>query len=41
MSMVFGNVMTIMGSSHRIVKMMQYKPKINTTGGLTFDTEDV
>lgn len=38
---VFGNVMTIMGSSDRLVKMMKYKPKINTVGGLKFESEDI
>jgi ABC-type multidrug transport system fused ATPase/permease subunit len=41
LSFVFGNVMTIMGSSHRLVKMMRYQPKINTVGGLKFEGDDI
>lgn len=30
---VFGNVMQIFGASDKIVQMMKYEPKVNTTGG--------
>jgi ATP-binding cassette subfamily B (MDR/TAP) protein 1 len=30
---VFGNVMAIFGASDKIVQLMEYKPKVNSTGG--------
>lgn len=39
-SSVFGNVISILGASDKIVEIMEYKPSINTTGGKTLDDKD-
>lgn len=30
---VLGSVMSVIGASYKIVELLEYKPKINTTGG--------
>ena len=30
---VLGSVMSIIGASYKIVELLEYEPKINTTGG--------
>ena len=32
-AMVFGNVAAVVGASDKIVELMDYEPKINSTGG--------
>ena len=41
LAMVFGNVMSILGASDKIVEIMEYEPKINTTGGETMPVHQV
>jgi ATP-binding cassette subfamily B protein len=31
---VLGSVMSIIGASHKVVELLEYEPKINTTGGI-------
>lgn len=31
---VLGSVMSIIGASHKIVELLEYEPKINSTGGI-------
>ena len=37
-SAVLGAVMAVVGASHKIVKIMEYKPKIKHVGGIKLDT---
>jgi ABC-type multidrug transport system fused ATPase/permease subunit len=39
LSAVLGSVMAVVGASHKIVKIIEYKPKIKTTGGVKFSKE--
>lgn len=41
LSSVLGAVMAVVGASHKIVKIIEYKPKIKTTGGVTLDSQHV
>ncbi len=34
LSQVLGSVMSIIGASYKIVELLEYEPKINTTGGI-------
>ncbi len=34
---VLGSVMSVLGASVKLVEIMDYKPDINTTGGITLD----
>jgi hypothetical protein len=34
LTMVFGNIMTVIGASYKVIEIIDYQPKINTTGGI-------
>lgn len=37
LSAVLGSVMAIVGAAHKIVKIIEYQPRIKTTGGVSLD----
>jgi len=41
MSFVFGNAMTILGASDKIVEILSHKPKISTTGGIKIEKGEI
>jgi hypothetical protein len=34
---IFGQVMSVLGASQKIVEYLEYEPKINSTGGTTLN----
>ena len=37
LSSVLGSVMSVIGASYKVIELMEYKPSINTTGGIILD----